>query len=51
MSFIPPSTAILGNAPLEPAAAAFYGAIMAMTAISFTLLHRARSSSEAVLGG
>jgi uncharacterized membrane protein len=40
MSFIPLSTAILGNAPLEPAAAAFYGAIMAMTAVSFTLLHR-----------
>jgi uncharacterized membrane protein len=40
MSLIPLSTAVLGNAPLEPAAAAFYGAVLTATAISFTLLHR-----------
>ena len=40
MSLIPLSTAVLGNAPLEPAAAAFYGAVLAATAVSFTLLHR-----------
>jgi uncharacterized membrane protein len=40
MSLVPLSTAVLGNAPLEPAAAAFYGAVLTATAVSFTLLHR-----------
>jgi uncharacterized membrane protein len=40
MSLIPLSTAVLGNAPLEPAAASFYGAVLTATAVSFTLLHR-----------
>jgi hypothetical protein len=32
--------AVLGNAPVEPAAVAFYGAILTVTAASFSLLHR-----------
>jgi uncharacterized membrane protein len=40
MSLVPLSTAVLGNAPLEPSAAAFYGALLTATAVSFTLLHR-----------
>ena len=40
MSLIPLSTSIFGNAPFEPAAAAFYGAILTANAVSFTLLHR-----------
>jgi uncharacterized membrane protein len=40
MSLVPLSTAVLGNAPIEPAAAAFYGAILTATTVSFTLLHR-----------
>lgn len=40
MSLIPLSTAVLGNAPLEPTAAAFYGAVLTATAVSFSLLHR-----------
>lgn len=40
MSLIPLSTAVLGNAPLEPTAAAFYGAVLSGTAVSFSLLHR-----------
>jgi uncharacterized membrane protein len=40
ISLIPLSTSILGNAPLEPAAVAFYGAVLTANAVSFTLLHR-----------
>src|ERR1700704_1829757 len=40
MSLIPLSPAVLGNAPTEPAAVAFYGLILMSTAVSFTLLHR-----------
>jgi len=40
MSLVPLSTAVLGNAPREPAAAAFYGAVLTATAVSFSLLHR-----------
>jgi uncharacterized membrane protein len=40
ISLVPLSTAVLGNAPLEPAAAAFYGAVLTANAVSFTLLHR-----------
>ena len=40
MSLVPLSTAVLGNAPLEPTASAFYGAVLTATAVSFTLLHR-----------
>jgi uncharacterized membrane protein len=39
-SLIPLSTAVLGNAPFEPAAVAFYGAVFTANAVSFTLLHR-----------
>ncbi|HEX4157364.1 MAG TPA: TMEM175 family protein [Rhizomicrobium sp.] len=37
LSLVPLATAVLGNAPVEPAAVAFYGAVM--TAASFSLLH------------
>jgi uncharacterized membrane protein len=40
MSLIPLSTAVLGNAPTEPTAVAFYGLTLTATAVSFTLLHR-----------
>lgn len=40
MSLVPLSTAVLGNAPLEPAASAFYGAVLTATTASFSLLHR-----------
>jgi len=40
LSLIPLSTSIFGNAPFEPAAVAFYGAILTANAVSFTLLHR-----------
>jgi uncharacterized membrane protein len=40
ISLVPLSTAVLGNAPFEPAAAAFYGGVFAAVAVSFTLLHR-----------
>jgi uncharacterized membrane protein len=40
LSLVPLSTAVLGNAPLEPVAAAFYGAVLTVNAASFTLLHR-----------
>jgi len=37
---IPLSTAVVGDAPREPLAVAFYGAVLTATAVSFTLLHR-----------
>jgi uncharacterized membrane protein len=40
MSLIPLSTAALGDAPREPLAVAFYGAVLTATSISFTFLHR-----------
>jgi uncharacterized membrane protein len=40
MSLIPLSTAALGDAPREPLAVAFYGAVLTANAVSFTLLHR-----------
>jgi uncharacterized membrane protein len=40
MSLIPLSTGVLGNAPGQPAAVAFYGLVLTATALSFTLLHR-----------
>jgi uncharacterized membrane protein len=40
MSLIPLSTAVFGEAPLQPLATAFYGAILAVSSLSFTLLHR-----------
>ncbi|HEY2446518.1 MAG TPA: TMEM175 family protein [Rhizomicrobium sp.] len=40
LSLVPLATAVLGNAPVEPAAVAFYGTILTVTAVSFTLLHR-----------
>jgi uncharacterized membrane protein len=40
MSLIPLSTAVVGDAPREPLAVAFYGAVLTATAVSFTLLHR-----------
>jgi uncharacterized membrane protein len=40
ISLVPLSTAVLGNAPFEPVAAAFYGAVLTANAVSFTLLHR-----------
>jgi uncharacterized membrane protein len=40
MSLIPLSTAALGEAPLQPLAVAFYGAVLAANSISFTMLHR-----------
>lgn len=40
ISLIPLSTAVFGNAPRQPAAVAFYGAILTANALSFTLLHR-----------
>ncbi len=50
MSLIPLSTAVLGNAPLEPAAVAFYGGVLAATAVSFTLLHRCAVTIGAATG-
>jgi uncharacterized membrane protein len=40
MSLIPLSTAALGDAPGQPLAVAFYGAVLAANSISFTMLHR-----------
>jgi uncharacterized membrane protein len=40
MSLIPLSTAALGDAPRQPLAVAFYGAVLTATAVSFTMLHR-----------
>ena len=40
ISLVPLSTAVLGNAPLESTASAFYGAVLTATTVSFTLLHR-----------
>jgi uncharacterized membrane protein len=40
MSLIPLSTAVLGDAPREPLAVAFYGAVLTANAASFTFLHR-----------
>ena len=40
MSLIPLSTAALGEAPIEPLAVAFYGAVLTANSISFTMLHR-----------
>jgi uncharacterized membrane protein len=40
MSLIPLSTGALGDAPEEPLAVAFYGAVLAANAISFTFLHQ-----------
>jgi len=40
MSLIPLSTAALGDAPEQPLAVAFYGAVLAANSISFTMLHR-----------
>src|SRR5215475_19288 len=40
MSLIPLSTAALGDAPGQPLAVAFYGAVLTANSISFTLLHR-----------
>jgi uncharacterized membrane protein len=40
MSLIPLSTAALGDAPREPLAVAFYGAVLTANAVSFAFLHR-----------
>jgi TMEM175 potassium channel family protein len=40
MSLIPLSTAVVGDAPREPLAVAFYGAVLTANGVSFTLLHR-----------
>jgi|SRR5215471_135596 len=40
MSLIPLSTAALGDAPGQPLAVAFYGAVLTANSISFTMLHR-----------
>jgi uncharacterized membrane protein len=40
MSLIPLSTAVLGDAPREPLAVAFYGAVLTANAVGFTFLHR-----------
>jgi uncharacterized membrane protein len=40
MSLIPLSTAVLGDAPEEPLAVAFYGAVLTANSIGFTFLHR-----------
>ena len=40
MSLIPLSTAVIGDAPREPLAVAFYGAVLAANSVSFTFLHR-----------
>jgi len=40
MSLIPLATAVVGDAPREPLAVAFYGAVLTANAVSFTLLHR-----------
>jgi hypothetical protein len=50
ISLFPLSTSILGNAPLEPAAVAFYGAVLTANAVSFTLLHRCALPSAASPG-
>ena len=44
MSLIPLSTALIGDAPREPLAVAFYGAVLTANAMSFTLLHRCAAS-------
>jgi uncharacterized membrane protein len=38
-SLIPFATATMGQNPLEPSAVAFYGIIMGLTSLAFTLLH------------
>jgi uncharacterized membrane protein len=40
MSLIPLSTAALGDAPRQPLAIAFYGAVLTANSVSFTMLHR-----------
>ena len=40
MSLIPLSTAAVGEAPLEPLAVAFYGAVLTANSFSFVMLHR-----------
>jgi len=40
MSLIPLSTAALGDAPRQPLAVAFYGAVLTANSVSFTMLHR-----------
>jgi len=40
MSLIPLATAALGDAPREPLAVAFYGAVLTLNSVSFTFLHR-----------
>ena len=40
MSLVPLWTAVVGDAPREPLAVAFYGAVLTATAVSFTFLHR-----------
>src|SRR6267378_2237530 len=40
MSLIPLSTTVVGDAPREPLAVAFYAAVLTATAVSFTFLHR-----------
>ena len=40
MSLIPLTTSVLGDSPTVPLSVAFYGAVLACTAFSFTLLHR-----------
>jgi TMEM175 potassium channel family protein len=40
MSLIPLSTDALGEAPMEPLAVAFYGAVLTANSASFTFLHR-----------
>jgi len=50
MSLIPLSTAVVGDAPLEPLAVAFYGAVLTANAVSFTLLHRCAAGLGAADG-
>jgi len=53
MSLIPLSTAALGDAPGQPLAVAFYGAVLTANSISFTMLHRCAAclgDSEGRLG-
>jgi uncharacterized membrane protein len=40
MSLIPLSTDALGEAPLQPLAVAFYGAVLTLNSASFSMLHR-----------
>jgi uncharacterized membrane protein len=40
MSLIPLATAVIGDAPTQPLAVAFYGAVLCATSVAFTFLHR-----------